>query len=192
MNKMKISNSQLELLKTGHTIEDGVDSYYHFPFWVKPIDFNPDNEGHVVEVLTRNQIPGIQSSYKQGGLHVNKYNISKRNGEDVDPNAWYFVLRIDKDPHARKAAMEYAKSVGPENPKLALELMDALTRYEPEMKEFSDTWTKYYPYKILDPDGWDRSNWIISWEETRYTWEEFCQKAMMSTCVDKREDKDAS
>jgi hypothetical protein len=38
----------------------------------------------------------------------NKYNVTKANGEATDPNAQYFVLRIDTDPAARVALIQYA------------------------------------------------------------------------------------
>lgn len=38
----------------------------------------------------------------------NKYNVTKANGEPTDPNAQYFVLRIDTDPAARVALIQYA------------------------------------------------------------------------------------
>ena len=55
------------------------------------------------------------------GLY-NKYIIIKANGKKVDPDARYFVLRIDTDPHARIALRAYGKSVKKENPKLAAEI----------------------------------------------------------------------
>jgi hypothetical protein len=41
------------------------------------------------------------------GLY-NKYVISKSDGSPIDPNAVYFVLRVDKDPAARAAMRIYA------------------------------------------------------------------------------------
>jgi hypothetical protein len=41
-----------------------------------------------------------------------KYVISKADGSPVDPDACYFVLRLDKDPAARKAARVYAHNCG--------------------------------------------------------------------------------
>ncbi len=40
-----------------------------------------------------------------------KYIISKANGDSTDPNADYFILRLDKDPNARTALVAYANSV---------------------------------------------------------------------------------
>ena len=41
-----------------------------------------------------------------------KYRITKADGGRVDPEACYFVLRLDKDPAARKAMVEYAEHCG--------------------------------------------------------------------------------
>jgi len=49
-------------------------------------------------------------SYKKGGL-INKYEIKKTNGNPIDPEAKYFILRYDKDPHAIQALKKYAESV---------------------------------------------------------------------------------
>lgn len=51
-----------------------------------------------------------------------KYIITKADGSPVDPDAVYFVLRLDTDPHAERAAEAYAASVGSENPDLASDL----------------------------------------------------------------------
>lgn len=55
------------------------------------------------------------------------YHITKANGEPVDPDA-YFVLRLDTDPHARKALLTYARSVAAEDWDLAQELYALLYR----------------------------------------------------------------
>jgi hypothetical protein len=52
----------------------------------------------------------------------NKYVIQKYGGEPVDPEAQYFVLRIDTDHHARVALAAYADSVREEDPAFAAEL----------------------------------------------------------------------
>jgi hypothetical protein len=62
-------------------------------------------------------------SYKQGGFDFNKYIITKSNGNPIDPEALYFVLRYDRDPHARVALAAYAQSVRTDNPQLADELL---------------------------------------------------------------------
>jgi hypothetical protein len=51
-----------------------------------------------------------------------KYIIKKADGTPIDPEADYFVLRLDTDPHARVAALAYADSIEPGNPRLAFEL----------------------------------------------------------------------
>ena len=62
------------------------------------------------------------SSYKEGGFHQ-KYIISKTNGNPIDPEAQYFLLRFDKDPHALKALYAYAKSVKEDNKELHDDLL---------------------------------------------------------------------
>jgi acetyl-CoA carboxylase beta subunit len=65
------------------------------------------------------------NNYKQGG-YVKKYIISKANGKPTDPNADYFVLRLDKDPHALKAMITYANSVLEDNEQLSNDIKDKL------------------------------------------------------------------
>ena len=48
---------------------------------------------------------------KQQGL-FGKYIIAKADGSEVDPAARYFVLRLDTDTHARRAALLYAELTG--------------------------------------------------------------------------------
>jgi len=43
-----------------------------------------------------------------------------------DPDAQYFVLRIDCDPHARAALLVYATSVAADNPQFAGEILQWL------------------------------------------------------------------
>jgi hypothetical protein len=66
--------------------------------------------------------------YKNGGLHQ-KYHITKTSGEPVDESAVYFVLRVDEDPHARKALLAYADSVASENEILASDLRLLFERF---------------------------------------------------------------
>lgn len=68
------------------------------------------------------------SSFKEGGFHQ-KYIISKTNGNPIDPEAEYFLLRFDKDPHALKALYAYAKSVQSDNPQLYEDLMLRVDRH---------------------------------------------------------------
>ena len=71
-----------------------------------------------------------EPDYKKGGFEYNRYIISKGNGDRVDPDAQYFVLRIDKDPHAMYAAMAYADSVEIDNPKFARQLRSRIRQYK--------------------------------------------------------------
>lgn len=58
-----------------------------------------------------------------------KYEVTKVDG-NTDPEADYFVLRIDKDPHARKAAIFYAESIQDENPNLSFDIMRRIAKYD--------------------------------------------------------------
>ncbi len=61
------------------------------------------------------------------GLY-DKYTIKKVDGSVVDPDALYFVLRIDTDEHAREALRAYINSLeeSRENSALADDLRDML------------------------------------------------------------------
>lgn len=65
------------------------------------------------------------SSYKEGGWDK-RYIIQKRNGEPIDPKAIYFVLRLDKDPHALVAMKAYGKSVAKDNRRLSQDIQGFL------------------------------------------------------------------
>lgn len=67
--------------------------------------------------------------YKDGGLRQ-KYHITKASGEPVDDGAVYFVLRVNEDPHARKALRAYAESVAAENDVLASDLLMLAERFD--------------------------------------------------------------
>jgi len=55
------------------------------------------------------------------------------------------------------------------------------------MKQTSENWySQLYPnkeVKILDPDGWDRTNYRYSFKEELVTESEFRERLMMSTCT---------
>jgi hypothetical protein len=64
------------------------------------------------------------TDYKKRGTMetlFDKYTVTKKFGK-TDPNAKYFVLRIDTDVHARKALAAYIKSILPEEPEYARQL----------------------------------------------------------------------
>jgi hypothetical protein len=179
---IRLSESQLDVFRAGHRIEDSEGSiYYHYPYWIRPIDSMDESGKHNCEVLYRSEIPTIEAGYRKGGIKKNKYVISKGDGSPVDPHAWYFVLRIDEDPHAQAAARAYCLSVQDDNPALAIELLDAIESYDPTLHSSAE-WQIYYPYLILDPDGWDRKNYEKSWAE-QITWKEFQNRAAKSTCI---------
>ena len=62
-----------------------------------------------------------------------KYIIRKSDGHPVDPEADYFVMRLDTDPVARRAAREYSYVTPDRN--LARGLQDRLARYDPQLKD---------------------------------------------------------
>lgn len=68
------------------------------------------------------------ANYKKGG-YEKKYIISKSNGKQIDPHADYFILRLDKDPHAIKALVAYADSVQGDNIELATDLWKKINKY---------------------------------------------------------------
>ena len=74
-----------------------------------------------------------EPNYKKGGLINDKYEVRKWDRNEsvpTDPDAQYFVLRVDKDPHARKALREYAMSVHFDNEEFAKDLFKWLKALE--------------------------------------------------------------
>ena len=70
---------------------------------------------------------------KGSGLY-GKYIIRKADGSRVDPKADYFVLRLDTDPAARRAALEYSYYLMREDRELALDLQLRVVVHEKELK----------------------------------------------------------
>lgn len=175
MNKIQLTAEQFKIFETGNKVQTPDGEYFNFPYWLK----KNGGEG-IYDLLTRDQIPGIESNYKRGGLESNKYLIKKTDGSEIDPNAFYFVLRLDKDPHAKKAAIAYAQSVAKDNITLAMELLNVVMSYNPNELQASADWADIYPYEIIDFDGWDRKNLEDSWYEL-ITWDEFNKRANQST-----------
>lgn len=80
-----------------------------------------------------------------------KYVISKSDGSPVDPEACYFVLRLDVDPAARAAMLVYAEAVRPENEEMAGDIEACIEELEtppcncreaicPHTRTFSSVW----------------------------------------------------
>ncbi len=59
----------------------------------------------------------------------NKYDVTKLEGE-TDPNAEYFVLRLDTDKHALAAVIAYAESIRDDDPELAEDLLERVEFYK--------------------------------------------------------------
>lgn len=51
-----------------------------------------------------------------------KYEVRKTDGTPIDPEAQYFVLRLDTDPTAQNAALTYATYISGSDPEFAKEL----------------------------------------------------------------------
>ena len=70
----------------------------------------------------------------QSSSLYHKYNITKADGSPVDPDARYFILRIDTDPAAREVLLSYAKAIELENPLFADELRGWVRYHETPTK----------------------------------------------------------
>jgi hypothetical protein len=135
MDKIKMTKEQFKIFESGHMIQTRKGTFFNFPYWIKK-----NGEEDVYELYSRSEIPDIESSFKNGGIK-NKYEIRKIDGTQVDPEAWYFVLRVDKDPHAQVAAMAYAHSVADDNRQLSEELLVKVREFNPSFdvkEEISD------------------------------------------------------
>lgn len=86
------------------------------------------------------------SNYKKGG-YDKKYIISKTSGKPTDPEADYFVLRLDKDPHAIEALHSYAISVRIDNEQLSNDLMRIVRYYKDIRKSEIYKREKVHPFK---------------------------------------------
>jgi len=76
-----------------------------------------------------------EPNYKRGGLKPNKYLIKKWDKVlgrymSVEKDAQYFVLRVDKDPHALRALKIYASSVRKDNQEFAYDLVNWIKALE--------------------------------------------------------------
>lgn len=71
-----------------------------------------------------------------------KYIIQKADGSRLDPEACYFVLRLDTDRAARIAMAQYARSCRKENPTLADDIERCLEELSKPVTHgpFSDVW----------------------------------------------------
>ena len=82
----------------------------------------------------RHKKPGLvgamQAQRKQKRGVYGKYVIEKADGSPVDPDACYFVLRLDTDPAARRAMGQYARSVRSTNEELADQIEDCIQECE--------------------------------------------------------------
>jgi hypothetical protein len=82
--------------------------------------------------LNENDISLKGEIMEQTGWYT-KYKIERMDGRPIDPNACYFVLRLDKDPVARKAMLVYASST--EDAQLGADIMQVLNDLDPELMQ---------------------------------------------------------
>ena len=76
-------------------------------------------------------------SEQQKGLY-GKYVVQKADGSPIDPDAIYFVLRLDTDPAARFAMIAYADFVKRANPTLATQIHEQLRKFGPLTLTFGE------------------------------------------------------
>lgn len=73
-----------------------------------------------------------------------KYIVQKSDGSPINPNAQYFVLRIDTDPAARKAALRYSSYISQTDPDFADEIFQWVMQFENQDKRLSPLiWCDY-------------------------------------------------
>jgi hypothetical protein len=89
----------------------------------------------------------VMSNYKHGGFDE-KYRITKKSGKPIDSEAKFFVLRLDKDPHALKAIETYIDFVKVDNSKLALDLTELIIRIKSDRDKKENPMGDY-----IDADG---------------------------------------
>lgn len=95
---------------------------------------------------------GMGPSKAGAGLYK-KYEVVKV-GEETDPDARYFVLRLDSDGAARKAAMFYAFLVEDYAPELAEDLKKLVRKIDPKLEKMTmKTWydLKSSPEEVDQP-----------------------------------------
>ena len=80
-------------------------------------------------------------SAPKSGLY-GKYIIQKADGSTVDPKADYFILRLDTDPYARIAALEYAIQTDDQNlgKQLEARVFDHVFSPDDQCRARADAW----------------------------------------------------
>lgn len=58
------------------------------------------------------------------------YTIARSDGQPIDPESLFFVLRLDFNPAARKAVLCYAEGIEQEFPDMAESIRDYVKRIE--------------------------------------------------------------
>lgn len=140
---------------------------------------------HYENVLTlQKEVERLRSAPKSG--LYGKYIIQKADGSTVDPKADYFILRLDTDPYARIAALEYAIQTDDQNlgKQLEARVFDHVFSPDDQCRARADAWplgmikrmeaevaAKDARIKELESEitAWvaDRDSWIGRYEAVR-------------------------
>lgn len=71
-------------------------------------------------------ISGPPKGFTQGGFE-DRFCVSRRDGQPINPKARYLILDYSgRDPHAILALKAYAKSIRPENERMAEDILNAI------------------------------------------------------------------
>lgn len=109
-----------------------------------------------------------------------KYVVEKVDGRPVDPDAEYFVLRVDKDPAARAAVLAYARACREANQGLSDDLCAWVKRFASEGEADPDGATLAAYREVLENlsavmdnsegvTGWHLNGDVATWDEFEET-----------------------
>lgn len=85
-------------------------------------------------LMRAKEVKRLRSTPKSG--LYGKYIIQKADGSPVDPKADYFILRLDTDPIARRAALEYSYFMASgKDIQLAKDLQARVAKYDPKSED---------------------------------------------------------
>ncbi len=118
--------------------------------------------------------------------------------EEIDISNWIYQPVVGEIIHLHDTNTEYKVTelkhiLGREEQQHGINIYTKLIDNTPTIEKFekghletSFEWNRLLPFTrkqfhILDPDGWDRSNWGYSWFEEEITLEEFVRRLGIST-----------
>jgi len=98
-------------------------------------------------IAARERIAELDGQPKEG--LYGKYALRKTDGSAIDPNADYFILRLDTDPVARKATIQYSYYCG--DARLAKDLQTRISKYDPKLEDcISLQYTGWYKSELVE------------------------------------------